>query len=398
MIFFRQKSNLLKKSLLTLLTLLLVAGGSLFQQKVLQVNAAVQVLLVSRTAIAFGDVFPGENSSQTYTVQLDTSANSATYVTTLDPLPGLLNLCPFLNLHSIDSPPEPDTLASATLTRPGDVLDNWQVQLNTPGIKGELSQDHNGGIIVQGGDFGCKITITTNTDPTRIIICKQSLGGSGSFNYTGSLGNFTIQTTASSGDDGNNTDPCGTSQNPCPDGSVNQTAGSDSNIKDKTKCITITTVNNSNTTTIINNVSSSGSSGGNFVGTGNGDIKNGNITSGNSSSNTEVDTSANYINSNVNTSTSKNGSGSKVFDNLSPGIYNVTESTSTNWTITSLVCKDPSSDSVVSTNKAAINVSANETVICTFTNTIKPKGKIIIQKKTVGGNNTFWFYREFGAV
>ena len=398
----RKNHSLLKKFGFIILTVLLVGGGSLFQQRVLQVNATVQVLLVSRTAIAFGDVFPGEHPSETYTVQLDTSANSATYATTLDPLPGLQNLCPFLNLHSIDSPAEPDTLPASRLERPGDVLDKWQVQLSVPGIKGELSQDHDGGIIVQGGNFGCKITITTVSVPGKIIICKKSAGDTGTFNFTGDLGPFNIRTALSSqgnqGTDNNNSqDPCSGSQPPCGGGSWNQTAGSDSGITDTTKCITNTTVTNINGAAVTNIISSNSNSGGVVVGSGSGDINNSSIVTGNSVSTVYVGTSVNSISSTVNLGAGKNnGGGGKIFDNLDPGTYQVAETAQDGWNLTSLVCHDPSLDSKVNQNSASIKLASGETVICTFVNT-KKKGTVIIQKKTVGGDGKFYFSGDLGS-
>ncbi len=151
-----------KKFLFSLLTIGLIVGGSLLQARILKVQATVQVLLVSRTAIAFGTVFPGENVSDTYIVQLDTSVNSANYFTSLEPVPGKLNLCPLLIIQSSDSPAEPDSFALATLTRPGDTNDVWRVSLATPAIKGTVAQDHRGNIVVSSGDYECKIIITTS--------------------------------------------------------------------------------------------------------------------------------------------------------------------------------------------------------------------------------------------
>ncbi|MDR3643417.1 MAG: hypothetical protein P4L74_07405 [Candidatus Doudnabacteria bacterium] len=388
--------QLLKKIGLTALTILLVAGGSIWQQRVLQVNAAVQVLLVSRTAIAFGNVFPGQDPSETYTVQLDTSSNGATYTTGLTPLPGLQNLCPFLNISSIDSPAEPDTLGAATLKRPGDTVDNWQVQLSVPGIKGELSQDHAGGIIVQGGNFGCKITITTTTDPGTIIICKNSVGGTGTFNFTGDLGKFSIQTSLPAknngvSSNGQQTDPC--SQPPCP-ASDDHTTGSNSGIDDKTKCITNTTVTNYNSSTIINVQNTGAGSGGNVIGTNSGDVNGGKNTSGSATSNSSVTTYGNSINSSVTTGGS-NGSGNQIFANLQSGSYTVSESSSTNWSLSSLTCKDPANNSMVSASSAKIQLDSGETVICTFVNE-QNTGKIIIRKKTDGGNGSFGFTGNLG--
>lgn len=161
------QSKILSRIALVAVTLGLVLGGSLLQSNVLKVNAAVNVLLVSNTAIPYGNVFPGENLDKTYTVQLDTSVNSATYATTLAPVSGSQNLCPFLLVSNIDAPAEPDTLASAILTRPSDTLDNWQVRLTVPGIKGQISQNHLGGIVVTGGSFACQITVSTNTTPPQ---------------------------------------------------------------------------------------------------------------------------------------------------------------------------------------------------------------------------------------
>ncbi len=156
---FWQKTK--KKVLLAALGLSLIMAGSIWQQRILQVQAAVQVLLVSHTAIPFGTVFPGENLSETYNVQLDTSANSAIYNTTLEPVEGKLNLCPFLQLTPIDAPNEGDTIAASNLTKITDVLDKWQVGFSAPAIAGHVSQDHEGKITVEAGDYECKIIVIT---------------------------------------------------------------------------------------------------------------------------------------------------------------------------------------------------------------------------------------------
>jgi hypothetical protein len=138
MLKFFEQSRTAKKLLLGFLTLGVVVFGSFLQSRILKVSAAVQVLLVSHTAIPFGQVFPGEELSETYTVQLDTSANAATYTTSTGTLPNLKDLCPFLTITSVDNPSEGDVFAAAFLTRPGDTIDSWQVKLNVPGIQGHL--------------------------------------------------------------------------------------------------------------------------------------------------------------------------------------------------------------------------------------------------------------------
>ena len=170
--FFTRQTKLAKRLLVGFATLVLVLGGSLLQQQVLKVQAEVSVLLVSDTALPFGTVFPGEELTKTYSVQLDTSASSSTYVTTLiapstdenDPLVGRKDLCPYLEVKSVDSPAEGDVPAKSTLASPDDTLDNWQVKLTVPAIEGHVAQDHTGGIVVTGGDFGCRISVTTDTN------------------------------------------------------------------------------------------------------------------------------------------------------------------------------------------------------------------------------------------
>lgn len=159
MFHFVKQSKILKQAVAGITSLVLVFAGSLLQTNILKVHAQVNVLLVSDTAIPFGHVFPEEVLDKTYTVKLDTSVNAARYVTTLEPVAGKKNLCPHLALSPTDLPVEPDTLASANLTRPGDEVDSWQVRLNVPDIQGHVAQDHHGQIIVSGGDFACKITI-----------------------------------------------------------------------------------------------------------------------------------------------------------------------------------------------------------------------------------------------
>lgn len=162
---------------LTVLTAILVGLASLYQSKVLKVEASVQVIVVSHTAIPFGTVFPGEDLAETYTVALDTSTVGASYTTFLAPINGLEDLCPFLEIRNIDNPLESDSLARGILQRPTDTLDKWQVRFKVPAIKGEVSQDHEGKIIVKGGEFGCKIIISAKPEllKPKISLKKQGV-------------------------------------------------------------------------------------------------------------------------------------------------------------------------------------------------------------------------------
>src|SRR3989344_5414094 len=118
--FFSRHLNIFRRVGPAVLALVAIMAGSLIQGNVLNVSAAVQVLLVSHTAIPFGTVFPGEELSETYSVTLDTSKDLATYTTELVPAAGLADLCPFLEVKSIDDPAESDVFAGSELTRPGD--------------------------------------------------------------------------------------------------------------------------------------------------------------------------------------------------------------------------------------------------------------------------------------
>jgi len=74
------------------------------------------------------------------------------------------------------------------------------------------------------------------------------------------------------------------------------------------------------------------------------------------------------------TSFSLANQGQKTYSNLLPGnAYNVAETVPAGWDLTSATCDDGSQAS-------AIDVSAGETVTCTFTN--RAKGKIIVKKVT----------------
>lgn len=172
--FFNRQSSFVKKIILTAMTAVLILSGSVLQSRILKVEASPDVLLVSHTAIPFGTVFPGEVLDETYTVSLDTSVDDDEYQTALEPLEGVLDLCPFLEVIAIDDPDEGDTFAAALLARPGDEIDSWQVRLTVPGIEGQIAQDHDGDIVVTGGDYGCKIIITTDTEAGPRLAIEKS--------------------------------------------------------------------------------------------------------------------------------------------------------------------------------------------------------------------------------
>lgn len=78
---------------------------------------------------------------------------------------------------------------------------------------------------------------------------------------------------------------------------------------------------------------------------------------------------------------------------VSAGTYTVTETPLAGWDLTGLTCDDNNSSG--NGNVATFNVEPGETVKCTFTNT--QRGKIIINKVTVGGDSQFEFDSNYDA-
>jgi hypothetical protein len=79
----------------------------------------------------------------------------------------------------------------------------------------------------------------------------------------------------------------------------------------------------------------------------------------------------------------KNGE-TATFISVAPGTYTVTESAvPTGWTLTSLVCVDPTGNTTttLSMAKATIDLASGETVTCTFTNS--QSGTLTVAKVTI---------------
>ena len=76
--------------------------------------------------------------------------------------------------------------------------------------------------------------------------------------------------------------------------------------------------------------------------------------------------------------------GTITLNNVLPGTYNVTESAKTGWDLTGLTCDDTNSTGDVGARKATFNVTAGETVTCTFTNS--KKARITVMKYVVNDN------------
>ena len=87
--------------------------------------------------------------------------------------------------------------------------------------------------------------------------------------------------------------------------------------------------------------------------------------------------------------TTLGGTGQRVFPDLPPGTYTVSETVPPGWTRSDTVCTDPTGDTTVAGATATIQLAAGEDVTCTYTDTAL--GAIQISKRTVGGDGTFTF-------
>ena len=83
------------------------------------------------------------------------------------------------------------------------------------------------------------------------------------------------------------------------------------------------------------------------------------------------------------------------FNDVAAGTYTVIETGETGWTLDDLTCVDPSNDTTtdVSGGTAVINLSAGETVTCTFENS-RDTGTIVIQKEADPEDDTEFNFTE----
>ncbi len=84
-----------------------------------------------------------------------------------------------------------------------------------------------------------------------------------------------------------------------------------------------------------------------------------------------------------------------IFDNLTPGAYDVVETLPTApASFDGLTCSDPTGGTSIDlpNRRADIDLAPGETVICTFENIrVRQPGKIIIEKVTIGGDDNFTY-------
>ena len=87
--------------------------------------------------------------------------------------------------------------------------------------------------------------------------------------------------------------------------------------------------------------------------------------------------------------TTQGGTGQRVFPDVPPGTYTVSEIVPPGWTRSNTACTDPTGDTTVVGGTATIKLGAGEDVTCTYTDT--KLGAIQVSKRTVGGDGTFSF-------
>jgi CSLREA domain-containing protein len=93
--------------------------------------------------------------------------------------------------------------------------------------------------------------------------------------------------------------------------------------------------------------------------------------------------------------TTSSGSGSVTLL-VTPGVYAVTEGAPpAGWDFVGVVCGDPDGGTTTSGATANIDVDAGETVTCTYTN--RKRGRVVVQKSAVGGDETFSYTGGLGS-
>ena len=85
----------------------------------------------------------------------------------------------------------------------------------------------------------------------------------------------------------------------------------------------------------------------------------------------------------------------ETFDDVAPGSYTVGETGETGWSLDDLTCVDPSNNTTTDLNggTAVINLSAGETVTCTFSNS-RDTGTVVIQKEADPEDDTAFDFTE----
>ena len=179
------------KTALLIVSLMIVSGVFVasFQEHILKARANVSSIIIYLDHLDFGRVFPGEQLQKTFIVHYSGSGNGEYAITKkYKPRPGAVipsgysgtisdycqdnlsdfvrcykYLCPYLRVYSEEE--EGDEMSFAVVG-PNDLSDDWMVDLDTPAIIGHVSQDHDGGIVTENGEYGCDLSFNVEvTEP-----------------------------------------------------------------------------------------------------------------------------------------------------------------------------------------------------------------------------------------
>lgn len=270
-------------------------------------------------------------------------------------------------------------------------LTNIQCTGGTVTITGATTNPTNG---FEAGDTTANITIAsggsadctfTNTRRGTLTIVKKTIGGDGSFAFTGAQ-DFQIQTAS------------GTGQNTTAFASVAPGTYTVTETVPTGWNLTALACSNASATSLANATASATVAAGESVVCTFTDTKLGSIrivkriesdvtTAFPFTVPTTMDASGTFSL----TPTVQATEASRQFDNLAPGSYAITETNPASWTLIGLTCVDPTADSTtsVASETASVNLAAGETVECTFVDT--QFSTITISVVSVGGTGTFDF-------
>ena len=138
-------------------------GFAKIGERIINVKAQLDDLVVLPLTINYGNVFPEEILDKDFTVSLSDSAIADEKVITYKVEENQIsdnNLCEFLTTQNAED--EGDTMIKSSLD-PIDRDDLWGIELDVPCIEGYLPQGEECKTIPKEDDYDCEIVITTTS-------------------------------------------------------------------------------------------------------------------------------------------------------------------------------------------------------------------------------------------
>lgn len=185
-----------KSKAIIVMACLFFASGTLTIRAERNISSVAWPIIVNLSNMDFGQVSGGEELEKTFTVSYSGKGdggyavvekykprNGAKVPSGYDGTIGeycqtnhedevrcLKNLCPFIEEESAEN--EGDTVDEASVSA-SDRKDVWKVILNTPTVGG-IKQDGQGGVVSEGGDYGCDLSFTVASVPSEPV-CGNAL-------------------------------------------------------------------------------------------------------------------------------------------------------------------------------------------------------------------------------